>query len=190
MQGPGSDLIRYEKNLCGPCNSAFTQPFDKAYEQFIAWVKANQQDVLARRVIDFEAVFGSDWEKKQCDLFKFFAKCFGCRLHEAGRGVPLDVVALLSNDTFTTALYVTFLVNEDLRDVGVQYVGTEPLLAHQERSTGDDFGFQCGHSFGWLTMMYWYRHRPLEPIGVRWVADAKHLYLGWHRPLGLKKDMP
>jgi hypothetical protein len=105
-------------------------------------------------------------------------------LTEAGQPVPADVVDLLSKTNFTTALYVTFLVNEDVRELDIQNVGTEALVVHRERSTGDDLGFQCGHSVGWLTMMYWYRYFPMEPIGSRWIANSKHVYLGWRRMFG------
>jgi hypothetical protein len=184
LQGQDSKLVKYAKNLCGRCNNSLTQPFDFAYEEFISWTMANQESVLKHRVIDFEPVFGPIWERKQRDLFKYFAKCFGCRLDEAGRPVPRDVVDLLHKDSFTTALYVTFQVNEDLLLFpDGQSVGTEPLFVHKSVSTGDEFGFQCGNYYRWLTMMYWYQHRPLEPIGARWVADAKHVYLGWYEPL-------
>jgi hypothetical protein len=187
IQGPDSGLIKYEKNLCSSCNNSFTRPFDLAYEQFVAWTMSHQQDVVAHRVIDFESVFGTDWENRQRDLFKFFAKCFGCRMNEAGRVVPRDVVDLLVKVSFTTALYVTFLVNEDFDELKIHNVGTEPLFAHRDRLSGDEVGFQCGHSVGWLTIMYWYHHLPLEPVGARWIANSKHVYLGWHRPLRVAK---
>jgi hypothetical protein len=187
IQGPDSGLIKYEKNLCAPCNNSFTKPFDLAYEQFIAWAMSNQREVVARRVIDFESVFGSDWETQQRNLFKYFAKCFGCRMNEAGRVVPRDVVDLLGRVSFTTAFYVTFLVNEDFEELNIQNVGTEPLIVHLERPSSNEVGFQCGHSVGWLIIMYWYQHFPHEPVGSRWIANAKHVYLGWHQPVRMAK---
>jgi hypothetical protein len=157
-------------------------------EQFITWTMAHQQDVIARRVIDFEPIFGNQWEDKQRDLFKFFAKCFGCRLDEADRVVPKDVIDLLANVSFRTGLYVTFMVNEDLCEIDVHSVGTEPLFVHRHRTTGDEVGFQCGHSVGWLTVMYWYQHWSSDPVGAPWIADAKHVYLGWHRPTTLSSQ--
>ncbi|MEX0678078.1 MAG: hypothetical protein WD063_13435 [Pirellulales bacterium] len=185
LQGPNSKLVKYEKNLCAHCNSTATQPFDKAYEQFVPWVMENEAEVLKRRVIDFEAVYGADWENKQRDLFKFFAKCFGCRVDEAGRDVPQDVIDLMEKDSFETALYVTFQVNEDqlLLDSGDQAIGTQALLEHKCQSTGELVGYQCGSHFRWLTVMYWYKHFPLHPVGAGWVANSKFLYLGWYQPL-------
>lgn len=185
LQGPNSQLVKYDKNLCADCNNTVTQPFDRAYEEFIAWAMDHEDDILKRRVIDFETVYGVDWKAKQRDLFKYFAKCFGCRLDESGREVPFDVVGLLGEQSFQTAFYVTAFVNEDqlLLPVTAQAIGTADLYANQERSTGEELGFQCGHHYRWLCFMYWYDHFSLDPVGAKWVADSKHLYLGWCTPL-------
>ncbi len=185
LQGPDSNLVKYEKNLCAYCNNTFTQPFDRAYEEFIPWVMQNEAEVLKRRVIDFESVYGPDWANKQRDLFKFFAKCFGCWLDEAGRAVPADIIELLGKDDFKTEFYITFQVNEDqlLLDAADQAIGTQPLVAHKKPSTGEEIGFQCGNHYRWLTIMYWYNHFPLEPVGAAWTANSKFLYLGWYEPL-------
>jgi len=177
VQGPASALVKYNKNLCVNCNNTFTQPFDKAYEHFIAWIAKNKPVVINRRVINFEVVYGPDWETKQRDLFKYFAKCLGCRLDETDRTVPGDVAELLRKDSFTTALYVTFQVNENARTG--EGVGTFPLFADKNKSTGEETGFWCGHFYRWLTMRYWYNHFSLEPVGAAWIANSKFLYLGW-----------
>ena len=177
VQGPASKLVKYEKNLCANCNNTFTQPFDKAYEEFIAWIAKNRVEVISRRVIDLEVVYGSDWETKQRNLFKYFAKCLGCRLDETDRTVPKDVVELLKKDSFMTALYVTFQVNENARTE--KGIGTFSLFADKKKSTGEETGFWCGHFYSWLTMKYWYNHFPLEPVGAAWIANSKFLYLGW-----------
>ncbi len=184
LQGPDSKLVKYEKNLCACCNNTTTQPFDKAYEQFVPWVMANEAEVVRRRVIDFEAVYGADWATKQRDLFKFFAKCFGCRVDEAGLAVPQDVIDLLGQDAFDTQLYVTFAVNEEqlARKPEDQAIGTQALLDYRSRSTGELQGYECGIHYRWLLMMLWYNHFPLEPLGASWVANSKFLYLGWYEP--------
>lgn len=184
IQGPDSKLVKYEKNLCAFCNNTATQPFDRAYEQFVPWVMANEAEVVRRRVIDFEAVYGVDWANKQRDLFKFFAKCFGCRVDEAGRSVPQDVIHLMGKDAFDTQLYVTFAVNEEQlsRKPKDQAIGTQALLDYKSRSTGELRGYECGIHYRWLLMMLWYSHFPLEPLGASWIANSKFLYLGWYEP--------
>ena len=185
IQGPGSQLIKYEKNLCAECNNASTHSFDEAYKEFISWVTQNGQQILERRVIDFEVVYGADWQDKQLKLFKYFAKCFGCRISEAGKEVPRDVIDIINKDTFKTELYVTFMVNEDmlLLPSDCQPIGTEGLWLWKDKLTGDEIGFHSGHNYCWLTFMYWYNHFPIEPVGASWIANAKHIYLGWYKPL-------
>jgi len=185
LQGSNSKLVKYKKNLCVECNNTFTQPFDRAYEELITWAMDHEDDVLRRRVIDFQMVYGGNWESKQRDLFKYFAKCFGCRLDESGRDVPCDVVDLLGEESFQTALYVTYFVNEDqlLLPASAQAIGTAGLYAHQDRQSGEDIGHQCGHHYRWPCFMYWYSHFSLDPVGAKWIADSKHLYLGWCQPL-------
>ncbi len=185
LQGPNSQLVKHAKNLCADCNNTFTQPFDKAYEEFIEWVMSHEPEVLSRRVIDFEAVYGDEWEWKQRNLFKYFAKCFGNRIDESNRSVPLDVVSLLSDTVFETALHVTMMVNEDqlLLPKLAQGIGTAELYAHQDPHSLNDLAYQCGHFYRWLCFMYWYNYVPPDPVGARWVADSKHVYLGWYAPL-------
>jgi hypothetical protein len=157
-----------------------------AYEQFIAWVTDNEIDVLKRRVIDFEAVYGIDWEEKQRNLFKYFAKCFGCRIDGIGRLVPFDVINLIGKDFFETALHVTFQVNEDmlLFKKEDQFVGTFPIIGDPENSIITDLGrYYCGHFYQWLIIMYWYNFIPLEPVGASWVANSKFIYLGWYQSI-------
>jgi hypothetical protein len=189
IQGPDSELVRYQKNLCAACNNSLTQPFDKAYEQFVLWVMQNEALVIKRRVIDFEVVFGTDWLVKQRDLFKFFAKCLGCRIAEAGYSVPVDVTNLLGQTSFSTALYVTFQVNEDqlLLKAEDQGIGTQPLLRFEPITPADLPAYQCGNHYRWLTMMYWYNHYSLYPVGAKWIADAKFVYLGWYEPLTVEE---
>lgn len=185
LQGPNSQLVKYKNNLCSNCNNSFTQPFDRAYEEFIRWVMTNEPDILRRRVIDFEHIYGTEWEEKQRDLFKYFAKCFGCRLDEANCDVPSDVVALLYECNFETGLHVTFYVNEDqlLLPAEAHSLGTAELHVHKDRETMENISFRCGHNYRWLCCMYWYNESSLEPVGAPWRAKSKHLYLGWFAPL-------
>ena len=34
IQGPNSDLLKFGKSICQPCNNTHTQPFDLAYDRF------------------------------------------------------------------------------------------------------------------------------------------------------------
>ena len=184
LQGPDSKLIKFDKNLCAECNSARTQPFDHAYEEFIAWIDDNEDKIIKQRVIDYNDVYGADAPTKQRDLFKFFVKCLGCRLHEAGYAVPKDMVELLDLETFTTGVKVSFQVNEDmlLLPKWAQGIGTDAVY-HHSNTKGETAGYSCGHHYRWLRINYMYLAWIEGPIGAPWVADSLYIYLGWHKPL-------
>ena len=98
------------------------------------------------------------------NLYKYFAKNFGCRIVDAGLRVPDDVVRLLDLPQFETAFFVTFQVNEDqlLLSPEAQTIGIDPLIAQRSQSTGKDSGYRCGLHYRWLKVLFWvqrFRHR-------------------------------
>lgn len=183
IQGPNSGKIKYEQSLCHDCNTGRTQAHDRAYERFIEWVMSNETVVLRKRQLDFEEIYGPDWEEQQRNLFKYCVKSFGCRLVDAKQVVPKDLVDLLPKKTFRTALKVTFAVNEDVllmpkqdRDGligkgGVGLVSSEPN------------GYICVEYVSWLRIHYWYFCHPYGGLGSTWIADAQYVYLGSEAPL-------
>ncbi len=114
VQGPNSKSLKYSPNLCQHCNSTKTQPFDRAYERFIGWVFENETVVLHRRLVNFEEIYGNGWEDAQLNLYKYFAKSFGCRLVDAGAPVPDDVIGLFALNRLQTHLRLSMAVNEDV----------------------------------------------------------------------------
>lgn len=183
VQGPGSNVVKYAPSLCHVCNTAFTQPFDLAYDMFIDWVMSNERIVLHRRFIDFEEVFGSDWPNLQCDLYKYFAKSFGCRLVDAETSVPCDIVELLGQPNFHTGLRLSISVNEDILLMPQEhrngYLGKGELLAWASKEQPDTLNsFTWSEHVSWLTICYWYNCEPDGGLGTTWVANGKYVYLG------------
>jgi hypothetical protein len=188
IQGPGSDQVKYAPSLCHPCNSTGTQPYDLAYERFIACVLAHEDEVLRRRLIDFQEIYGASFELDQRNLFKYFVKSLGCRLVDAGEPVPHDLVELLPKDSFQTRLKVTFSVNEDvlalLQHGGPNWPGKGNLTAWQRTDAPDEIdGLNWSEYVNWLTIGYWYDRPILGPMGAAWIANAQYVYLGSFAPL-------
>ena len=42
IQSPGAATLKYQPALCHRCNTAGTQPYDRAYDRLIAWIFANE----------------------------------------------------------------------------------------------------------------------------------------------------
>jgi len=188
VQGPNSKSLKYLPSLCRHCNNTYTQPFDRAYDALISWVMANEEMVLRRRFIDFEEVYGVGWEAAQRDLYKYFAKSFGCRLVDACAVVPADIVELIGQTSFRTRLRLTVAVNEDILLMPSRdrkgFIGKGQLFAWAPRSTpGSADSFTWDEHVSWLTTCYWYNYAPEGAYGSTWIADSKFIYLGSFSPL-------
>ena len=188
IQGPNSRTIKYATILCDTCNTTSTQPYDTAYDHFIEWVLENESTVLLRRFINFADVFGADFPKHQLNLYKYFAKSFGCRLVEANQVVPDDVRNLFAKEQFQTALRFTFSVNEDILAMPLSdrqcFIGKGDLTAMVQRSDPTQIdGISFSEHVSWFTTHYWYALAPDGNLGAEWVANSQYIYLGSHEPL-------
>lgn len=189
VQGPRANALKYAPSLCAGCNGTATQPFDLAYDRLIAWVFANENEVLSRRVIDLAAVYGDRWTEAQSQLYKYFVKSFGCRLVDAGAKVPQDLVDLLPMRSFSTGLGLTFGINEDVLAFfpgrsGQGFIGKGHLVGFAERARPDELAeFEWSEHVSWLTVEYWYMRSPPESAGALWAANGQRLRLGSFAPL-------
>lgn len=188
IQGPNSRTLKYPKILCAACNTTRSQPYDTAHQIFLDWLFHNEATVLHRRFINFQEVFGEDWQAKQLHLYKYFAKSFGCRVAEASHTVPGDIVSLFPKKTFQTGLRLSFSVNEDIvlmpphdRD---GFIGKGDLVGMVSRTKPNQVtGYTWDEHVSWFTTVYWYNEWPHGDFGSTWVANSQHIYLGSHSPL-------
>jgi hypothetical protein len=97
-------ILKSPVRICADCNSALTQPHDRAWERMSdrlrtcvpevgEWVRANR-------------IFPYDTRRKMKNVHRFFLKLFGCMLCEAkanGYEVPIDIApfshAIMSSRT-------------------------------------------------------------------------------------------
>jgi hypothetical protein len=188
IQGANSNTLKYKKTICHLCNTTITQPFDRTYDTFIKWLIENESKILKRRFVDFYEVFNDDFETSQRNLYKYFAKSFGCRLIDAGHDIPDDVTELLDKKSFETDLRITFAVNEDILLMSSQdrdgFIGKGDLIGYYSKSELQKInGYIWNEHISWFTIFYWYNRFPDGNLGSTWVADSQHIYLGSSEPL-------
>ena len=98
MQGPNSKLIKFPNVLCKVCNNARSQPFDRAYTNFIDHYVQHRERILNERSIDFRKIYGRNmWRKEVINLSKYLLKHAGCRIAEQGFKVNESVAAFLDS---------------------------------------------------------------------------------------------
>ncbi len=191
IRGPRAQIVKYDKTLCQHCNTTFSQPFDYAYEKFISWVFENEEAVIRRRIINFFHIYGETFSNSQRNLYKYFAKSFGCRLVEEKYDVPKDISELLYLENFQTGLRISFAVNEDMLALPEGYRIGLAKGGLFSRPYGDDIWQYLWHeTFEWLNVFYWYNYDVEQELGFPWVADSQYLHMGtyslfipeWHSP--------
>ncbi len=184
IQGPDSKRIKYSPSLCQKCNGTYTQPFDRAYDIFIEYIYKNEDLILKKRFINFADVYGTDnFEVGQRNLYKYFAKSFGCRLYDAGVTVPDDIISLLGKEHFETGLLINFSVHEDIlrfpNEIRDGFIGKGNLLSNMDERSKPIFkSFSWNEHVSWLTVSYWYLEYPYGGLGSIWIADNQFIYLG------------
>jgi hypothetical protein len=187
LQGPDSSRIKYQNSLCADCNNHGSQEFDRAYDQFFKFILENEEQILKHRAIDFHDVYGESFEVGQRNLYKYFVKLFGCDLAYSKMPVPDDLITLLPQDYFRTRLRITFAVNQDkllMPDAKARPIGIGDLLIFRENIIGEKFPrFRWDTYFSFLHIFYWYGVEPDGPLGAKWTADSRYLYLGYFYPL-------
>ena len=158
-----------------------------AYDMFISWVLENEEEVLRRRLINFERIFGQDFPIFQLNLFKYFVKSFGCRFVDAGVAVPEDLVALLPLEHFVTALKISFSVNEDLlvlpKDARAKFIAKGDISKWNCIDSEPSVGYNWDENISWFTVSYWYGTLPDGELGQPWIANSQFLYIGSFNPL-------
>jgi hypothetical protein len=98
VQGPFASTLSAPEMLqiYSECNNTGTQAFDTAYDKFTDYIIANATTIVARRVVDFEDIFGSDFETKEDKLYKVARKAVRLPARVAGHAVPPDLWRLNS----------------------------------------------------------------------------------------------
>lgn len=193
IRGPRAEVVKYSKSLCQNCNTTLSQPFDYAYDTFMSWVFENEEDVIRKRFNNLLHVYGENFEDSQRNLYKYFAKSFGCRLIEEGYLVPKDVKDLLFLERFQTGLRISFAVHEEMLALPEGYrVGlAKGGLFAAPPNDKEVWIFIWRETFEWLNIFYWYNYSVEQELGFPWVADSVYLHLGtyslstpeWHSNL-------
>ncbi len=88
VQGPNSTHVKFERSMCQNCNNARSQPFDRAYDQFIEHMSANEATIGVDRRFRFSDIYGSDWPAQRVNLIKYWVKHVCCMAAQNGLAIP------------------------------------------------------------------------------------------------------
>lgn len=76
--------------ICNHCNSALTQPYDRAWEKLSQYLNENFQEILLKGVVNLSKVFPGEIKVSMLNVHLFFVKAFGCKVVESGAPLPVN----------------------------------------------------------------------------------------------------
>jgi hypothetical protein len=126
--------------LCKRCNDTRSQPFDRAYDKYAAYVSQHISRLWRAPGIRLDHVYGKDWEQQAKNLARYFAKHFGCLIAENGFPPPQTLRQFLSGQDEATDFSLC-LVKDQKR-----------WLFHKALRTKDERepGLWISPGYGWI----------------------------------------
>lgn len=82
-------VLKFQKVICINCNNNLTRPHDDAYDKFVKFCYENHEEILKTRNINFEDVYGVNWELEKINLYRYYAKHAGCKIITANTKTDL-----------------------------------------------------------------------------------------------------
>ncbi|WIJ45788.1 hypothetical protein [Curtobacterium citreum] len=165
VRGSKADELKWPPSKCKDCNNRRSQPFDRAYDQFLRFLELNETAVLARGGLSFRDVFGKEWRAGRSNLVKYWVKHVCCRAVEVVLPVPPATCAYLDSPSSSGApphIRMRLMINEAVIDIA----GTDSLhvgsyftdaLGWSDPGSGELIGFDAAVGWGWLALVYEFR---------------------------------
>lgn len=92
-------LTKFPDKICEHCNSARTQPHDRAWEALLAALRARNQKIVPGASVRANHIFPYETARQMLDMHLFFIKQFGGLILEGG--APIEIapfaVAIMNN---------------------------------------------------------------------------------------------
>lgn len=187
VQGPKSKELVFKANLCQKCNNERSQPFDRAYDQFIGHIEDNTASILAVKQIQFSIIFGSGWHADRENVIRYYVKHICCRLAEAGVLVDPRVIKYLDGNSSLCCIEIEFQIREDIVAMetklraddltgGAVWIGDGMADRHPSNNTFSRFYSHVGYR--WLRASYEYNDTYTSDFNVN-VGDTLVLATGY-----------
>jgi hypothetical protein len=137
LQSVNSQFIKFKKSLCNNCNSSKSQPFDRAYDKFVTYLKTSEEKCYENSIVLFNDIYKADWEIEKYNLIKYFIKHLGCSLAETNIRISKNLIEFLNGKGDPKCLEIVFsqsidrknyldsLKNEDFR---ASWIGRSQVL--------------------------------------------------------------
>ncbi|MDB4872602.1 MAG: hypothetical protein JWL97_3606 [Gemmatimonadales bacterium] len=108
-------VIKFPKSLCEPCNNKRSKPFDNSYDVYSQYVSRTWLRIMPG--VDFQQIFGTDWEAPTLNLARYYGKHFGCRMVRAGLPVPDSLREFLDGATDMPDAHMALITTDTVHNL-------------------------------------------------------------------------
>jgi len=87
-------ILKSPVRICADCNTARTQPHDRAWERMSDWLRQRHPPLKVDGLVRGSRIFRYNTLREMRNVHLFFLKLFGCMLCEAeanGKKLPIDI---------------------------------------------------------------------------------------------------
>ena len=151
--------VRWRKNLCAKCNNTKSQPFDRAYDRFEAYLIEHMDDMMRWEHLDWSEVYGDRWAEESRNLARYFGKQMGCMMATQRLPVPRELIDFLDGAARSPSTCFMLHINwksgdmhKRMRRLGDEdglstFVGLLDAVAYQTEGSfsGITYGFHIGY---------------------------------------------
>lgn len=189
-------VIKFPKSLCEPCNNRRSKPFDNAYDIYSHYLSRTWLRVMPG--VNFQQIFGNDWEKPVFDLARYYGKHFGCRMAWAGLPIPASLRDFLDGATDMPDGHMALITTDSVHkhyggglSISPDFVEADRDLTHFKRYVLAAYVGSIGVRYEWSIETFPERsqffHHP-HPIINRFedeiaVAEGRTRRSGWFASL-------
>jgi len=187
VQGPDSDYLKFEKNICKACNTKATQPYDLAYDIFEAYIRENHKQLRQELTLSFNEVYGKkNAKKEQANLFRYFIKIYGCLWCQHGLPPPKEFTAALNGSNFLNSFSVSICLDDKI-STNMQKLPFEGGKDGNGNPVANHFALDNGV----FTVVYAYNYKSKDWLGERWFGKSRRIALGgwWKIPDELRDEL-
>lgn len=104
-----ADVLKFSHRICVHCNSARTQPHDRAWAVFSETLRARRPPIVAGDVLRLNRIFPYDTKREMRHVHLYFVKAFGCQIVEGNIAIDIALFSrAILQDRPHPNLYLAF----------------------------------------------------------------------------------
>jgi hypothetical protein len=84
-----ADVLKFSHRICVQCNSARTQPHDRAWAILSETLRSRQPSIAPGNILRANRIFPYDTKRGMRNVHLYFVKAFGCQIVEGE--IPIDI---------------------------------------------------------------------------------------------------